>query len=140
MDRVRILFDTGTISLTKAGALFGPIHLSVNDDVAFPAANWDDFLVILAHWKSALKALHNGAATAKLGFMDGPFEIQISRTEKTGALTLIKRVAEGETVLGNYICCLDRLESELNHSINVLLKYVSDHEIHSYDLFEFGLP
>jgi hypothetical protein len=77
-----------TFRLGRVGPATGEIWLAV-DDVAFPAPNWDDFvIVILDAWTTALLRLLRGSNQfERVHFMEGPYEVQM-RAERVGMVDL----------------------------------------------------
>ena len=82
------------------GTITGGICLRLSDR-AFPASDWDDFVVpILTAWADAATRLLSGASTREqVHFMDGPFAVEITQTSPdTWTLDLIERRQDGPQV------------------------------------------
>jgi hypothetical protein len=77
-----VVINTDEESILKRASTGRPITCPVHvqfDGTPFPAGNWIDFaVVILGWWTEQVLALKEGStATAKLDFMDGPYQIII---------------------------------------------------------------
>lgn len=76
-----IVINHGSFRPGGVGPSTGEIWLTI-DGVAFPAPHWNDFvIVILEAWAAALLRLARGYSRfERVHFMDGPYEVELSRT------------------------------------------------------------
>jgi hypothetical protein len=76
--------DLRSLQPRQQGPATGGIWINVGD-MSFPQAGWNDFLVpILAGWAETVVNLCREAyATAVVYFMDGPYEVRVTRQSKT---------------------------------------------------------
>jgi len=86
MNDARLIVDPSTILLRTSAPARGDIALEVRG-VVFPAAGWNDFVVvILEAWLTALVRLMRHASDAeRVHFMDGPYAVDMTRLA-TGAI------------------------------------------------------
>ena len=71
----------GSLSLTRQGALIGRI-VTYLGDTPFPHDNWNDFLIVLAHWlRAAAKMSAAATEQVRFGFMEGPYQIDAIRKQ-----------------------------------------------------------
>lgn len=97
------MIELNESSVDRSGTsetITGGICLRLSD-TAFPASDWDDFVVpILTAWADAVTRLLTGASTREhVQFMDGPFEVEIVQTSPdTWTLHLIERGLAGPQV------------------------------------------
>jgi hypothetical protein len=92
-----------------------PIAIKLGE-IWFPHECWDDFaLVILDWWIQRVVGLCRGDTTsAKLDFMDGPFEIDVQLAgESSLEIRCLERKASGSTVRATGSCSLAEFESEI---------------------------
>jgi hypothetical protein len=53
---VRNVFDPNTVHQSKSGAITGVLYFEFGSNRQFPAAGWNDFVVVLANeWKAAFQ-------------------------------------------------------------------------------------
>ncbi|WP_437905088.1 hypothetical protein WME95_43075 [Sorangium sp. So ce327] len=82
-DRLSIIVDTETLSLTHNGPITGEVFIEYAGTI-FPEARWSDFpVVILSWWCQATMRLINGAKHEEFLFMDGSFCFDISQDQDT---------------------------------------------------------
>lgn len=74
--------DPAGFSSTGGARIHGPIWCE-SDAVAFPGPNWHDFpVVVLRSWLEAAVLLADGGGrSATIRFMDGPYKVQLFKTE-----------------------------------------------------------
>jgi hypothetical protein len=102
MKTFRIIADLDERRFSQAGRSLAqgviPLHVSAGD-VSFPSSDWDDFgVVILGWWLREFGDFMRGdQAVAVLRFMDGPYEIEISRGTLSDACVVrcVRRQGEG---------------------------------------------
>lgn len=96
---VEINIDVDTLKMSSSGAISADIWFVLSDQ-AFPADDWNDFVVvILTWWLTELSSLEKSklGLARNLQFMDGPFivhllfdsndEVKIECTERTATTT-----------------------------------------------------
>lgn len=82
----------------------------------FPHRDWDDHaLVMLDWWLQRLAVLRDKCrAVVDLDFMDGPFKVQVERTDVSLLeIRCIERTATGSITRLEGACTLSELESEI---------------------------
>jgi hypothetical protein len=78
---VRVNVRAESLTLSRRGAIFGEIFITLNAH-NFPDGRWNDFIVVvLGWWCEQCANLLRGRLQAELWFMDGPFFVQLQRTE-----------------------------------------------------------
>jgi hypothetical protein len=97
---VQIVFDPGTLHQSKMGSITGVVYFDFGSGRQFPAAGWNDFVVVVSGWwLAAVHDLDRGSVESVLHFMDGPY--------------WINAVADGPRVLLR--CTGGRAHSEVLH-------------------------
>ena len=70
--------------------LSSPIWVEI-DGEAFPDTDWDDFSrILLGWWSNALLSYTDSSVGFRLDFMDGPYEIIVSRKGDAWALSCMR--------------------------------------------------
>jgi hypothetical protein len=73
---MKIVFDPSTLHQSRMGSITAVVYFEFEPTRQFPAAGWNDFVVVVAGWWiEALKQVCAGKAEAKFRFMDGPYWI-----------------------------------------------------------------
>lgn len=82
MKALEIVVDTNSFRVSRAGALTGRLHVKI-DGRPFPDDSWNDFVIVVLGWWCETMASFSGshAGSARMRFMDGPFAIELQRTE-----------------------------------------------------------
>ena len=111
MNCVSIVTEPGTVAVSQTGPVTGCIWLEFNGN-CFPEHAWNDLvIVVMGWWLAALLRLQRQESQREtIDFMDGPYRLEISRTE-TGMLSVRAfddqrgkdAVATGETPLPPFV-------------------------------------
>ncbi len=82
----------------------------------FPHESWDDFALVILDWwiQRVIGLCRENAPSAKLDFMDGPFEIDVQRSAQSCLeLRCLERKASGSTVRARGSCSPAEFENEI---------------------------
>jgi len=92
--------DVETLRRSASGSITGNLYVELGT-TAFPDRGWSDFVVVvLAWWLRALSTLVEGAGSADLQFMDGPFSMSLTAVDlSTCTLECVQRGARATVVL-----------------------------------------
>ena len=106
-----------TDSFYESSSIIGKIYFQIGD-FFFPEEGWDDFAVVILSWW--LHAFKNSETVFSMLFMDGPFEVNVVRSEgKTLELTFIHK----EKKLFIVSCAEEVLKKQLlNAARKILIK------------------
>lgn len=113
MGSVELHVDPSTMEPTGSGSIVGELWLTLNG-VAFPHERWTDFVVPILTWfTNGLSKLRDGADSVTVGFMEGPYAVEISVASE-GRLRLRALVgANGNEELSTVVGAQDFAESIL---------------------------
>ena len=71
---MRLIFDPATIHQSRRSSITGVIYYDFGAGRQFPAADWNDFVVVVLNWWiEALEQVVGGAESVNFYFMDGPY-------------------------------------------------------------------
>jgi hypothetical protein len=86
LNGIRFSTDTATFRKGASGNITGQIAVELGG-VAFPAADWSDFpVIVMGWWLEALHSLYAQRRDCQTDFMDGPFHLKLSVTDGGNAL------------------------------------------------------
>ena len=92
------------LRVSARGVVHAEVRLDFDGLEPFPALGWRDFAsVVLSWWCEALaRMLVEGSTREVLGFMEGPFEVELVSTGTVGHATavLMQRTSSGTRVVG----------------------------------------
>jgi hypothetical protein len=90
--RALVCVELDAAELTASGAVVAPLWLEIGD-VKFPEVGWYDFPVpVLGWWIEALRELVSSTSDeATLRFMDGPFEVRLTRSGALATAAFLRR-------------------------------------------------
>ena len=75
--------DVAALRRSTKGSITGDLHVEVGM-FAFPDRGWSDFVVVvLGWWLRALHRLGAGEQSAELAFMDGPYQMDVTRVDQS---------------------------------------------------------
>src|SRR4051812_38953437 len=76
-----IVVDKDSLIMGDSGSVTGIIYWRAEDH-AFPDHIWNDFVIVVLRWwiQEAIGLAENPDQQAVLRFVDGPFEVRISRS------------------------------------------------------------
>jgi hypothetical protein len=80
---MRVLTEPTSFQIKKNGAVIGNIWLNFNGR-NFPEEKWSDFVSVLLLWwfKEWIRLSENNAEKVVLMFMEGPFQVNLTRIEE----------------------------------------------------------
>ena len=97
-----ISVDPATMERTRSASVIGRLGFKF-DDTGFPDEEWSDFVVIvLAEWLKSVSALvDRRSKTEELSFMEGPYAVELRRTDSSPLLTLkaVARTRRGSKIV-----------------------------------------
>jgi hypothetical protein len=99
-----IHFDPGSLHRSARGSITGIIHFSFGQ-THFPGQNWSDFVVVILGWW--VGALKSNDRDITLQFMDGPYQITITRSDDAATLNCVKRQKQDIVSFSTQIRFLD---------------------------------
>lgn len=111
---MRLIFDSSTIHQSRMGSVTGVVYFDFDAEHQFPAAGWNDFVVVLANWW--LVALDQITSTQKetiLRFMDGPYWIAAIAQEGSRLLLRCTEDRQGVRVVHETIVEAGDLKREV---------------------------
>ena len=105
-----ISLTVASLEVRQHGPAIAGIWL-ITKDVAFPAAGWSDFVVVVLGWWAGaiLKTMRNNRVRVRIPFMDGPHAVDVAILSGMLQFTMISRdreIGRGEAVPGPFIAAL----------------------------------
>jgi hypothetical protein len=85
MTNTSIAVEADSLGIRPGRPATGNIWLVINGH-AFPAPQWNDFIVVILGWwaESLLRLLRNSSTKETVNFMDGPYAVEVSKTSSGG--------------------------------------------------------
>lgn len=127
------------IELNRVGTrdtIIGPIYWELEDNKMFPYSNWTDFVNYLLYWWTfeLLKLLDGSYLTARFVFMEGSFDIKLSRE---GDTTIRFIFFENNRQVGTSVIRIDDLATQLFIHSKELVKYYNRLRIENDEITSF---
>jgi hypothetical protein len=115
-----LIVDVGTFEVRPRGQATAGIWL-VTESGAFPAAGWDDFIVVIlgALARALLKTIRSNGVRGRVHFMDGPHAVDLALSSGILHFKLISRdreVGSGEAALNSFTNALASQSRKVLHA------------------------
>jgi hypothetical protein len=125
-----LVADVGTLEVRPSGPATGGIWL-VTESGAFPAAGWNDFIVVILSWWAGalLKTLRSNGDRVRVPFMDGPYAVDVAMSGGMLNLRLITRdreVGTAEAALHSFVSSLTSQSRKVLHACRSLEWWSAD--------------
>jgi hypothetical protein len=110
-NETHLITELGVLNVRAQGPATAGIWLVIGG-CEFPSAGWNDFVVVVLGWWSdaILRLLKNNSGRERVHFMDGPYSVEISKTQsQTLHLRMFagpsggREVAEGEADIKRFV-------------------------------------
>ena len=121
---VKIIVDENSLTKGNDDVIFGKIYISVGDS-PFPDKKWDDFIVVIMSWwnEELLKIMDSNEKDYQLNFMDGPYEVVITRKPSERLeLECLRRGRDKNVVLSRGSCSLSEFSNQLIKATETVIK------------------
>lgn len=130
-----IVFEPGTIHVSKMGAVTGVVYFDFGADRQFPIARWNDFVIVVASWwLSAVRKLSREHQETELRFMDGPYWITLIVQGDSRLLLRCIEDRRGAGIAYEVVVGVEELERELLKFAREVLGACSSAGIETADL------
>jgi hypothetical protein len=115
-----LIVDVGTFEVRPRGPATAGIWL-VTESGAFPAAGWNDFVVVILGWfaSALLKTTRSNGVRGRVHFMDGPHAVDLALSSGIHHFKLISRdrvVGSGEAALNSFANALASQSRKVLHA------------------------
>lgn len=105
-----LIIEVETLKVSPRGPATAGIWL-ITESGAFPAAGWDDFVVVILGWwaRALLTTIRSNGVRGRVHFMEGPHVVDVAISSGILHFKLISRdreVGTGETAVSPFVSAL----------------------------------